>query len=75
MRTTIKTTQRGLVWRIPVLLAVASVAGLLIALIGDGVWDFLAAVLLAVPVAVVGWSIVNAKRAARTSEAIRTPPR
>ena len=42
-------------WGAPLLLAVLSLAGLLIGLLGDGVWDWLSAALLAVPVAVCAW--------------------
>jgi hypothetical protein len=42
-------------WGAPLLLAVLSLAGLLIGLLGDGVWDWLSAALLAVPVVVGAW--------------------
>jgi len=42
-------------WGAPLLLAVLSVAGLLIGLLGDGVWDWISAALLAVPVIVGAW--------------------
>jgi hypothetical protein len=42
-------------WGAPLLLALLSLAGLLTGLLGDGVWDWLSAGLLAVPVAVAAW--------------------
>jgi hypothetical protein len=41
----------GPVWRIPAALALLSAAGLLVALVDDGVWDVLGAVALLVPLA------------------------
>jgi peptidoglycan/LPS O-acetylase OafA/YrhL len=40
-----------MVWRWPVLIGVLSLAGLLLALMGDGIWDWMSALLLAVPAA------------------------
>lgn len=40
-------------WAIPVLLALASLAGLILALVADGLWDWLAWGLVALPVGVV----------------------
>ena len=42
-------------WGAPLLLALLSVAGLLSGLLGDVVWDWLSAALLAVPVATGAW--------------------
>lgn len=49
-------------WGAPVLLAALSLAGLLVGLLGDGVWDWLCAVLLAVPVAVAAWFGLGLRR-------------
>lgn len=43
-----------LVWRWPILIGVATMLGLLAALIGDGIWDWLSALLLAIPVLLCG---------------------
>ncbi|MBE2284404.1 MAG: hypothetical protein IAE77_13185 [Prosthecobacter sp.] len=40
-------------WAIPALLALATLTGLLLALVAEGVWDWLAWVLVALPVGVV----------------------
>jgi uncharacterized membrane protein len=40
------------VWGVPLALAVATLVGLPVALFGDGAWDWLSAILLAVPVLV-----------------------
>jgi hypothetical protein len=42
-------------WAMPVLLGLLTAAGLAGALVGDGVWDTVAALALAVPVAVGAW--------------------
>ena len=42
-------------WAMPILLGLLSAAGLAGALVGEGGWDVLAALALAVPVAVGGW--------------------
>jgi hypothetical protein len=43
----------------PLLLAVLSGLGLVLALLGDGVWDAASWVLLATPVAAVAWALVS----------------
>lgn len=43
------------VWSIPILLAILTTVGLVSALLGDGVWDLVSALTLAVPVAVGAW--------------------
>ncbi len=43
------------IWMAPVLLGVVTIVGLLSALLGDGVWDLVSVVALAVPVGVIGW--------------------
>jgi hypothetical protein len=43
------------VWRVPVILGVLTVIGLVAALFGDGVWDVLSALSLGAPVLVGAW--------------------
>lgn len=43
------------VWGAPILIGIVTAVGLIAALLGDGVWDALSAVALAIPVAVAGW--------------------
>lgn len=45
----------GSTWGAPGLLALASLVGLLAALLGDGAWDVLSWLALGAPVAVIGW--------------------
>lgn len=40
-------------WTIPILLALATLTGLILALVAEGVWDWLAWVLVALPVGVI----------------------
>ena len=40
-------------WAIPALLALATLTGLILALVAEGIWDWLAWVLVALPVGVV----------------------
>lgn len=51
--------RRGLraIFAIPLLLALASIAGLVIALTGDGLRDAASWIALAVPVLAVGWAM------------------
>jgi len=42
-------------WGAPILLAILTIIGLLSALLGDGVWDALSAVVLGVPVLCCAW--------------------
>ena len=53
---------RRSVWRIPLLLALLSVVGLLSALLGDDVWDALSWAALGAPVAVIVWKIATPVR-------------
>jgi hypothetical protein len=46
---------RAGLWRVPILLGLFSVAGLLSALIGDGVWDALSWAALGIPTAIGIW--------------------
>ena len=43
-----------MVWRWPVTIGIITLAGLLFALVGDGSWDWISAVLLVVPVILCG---------------------
>lgn len=45
------------VFRLPVLLAIATAVGLLSALLGDGFWDWLSWLALSAPVAVIAWHL------------------
>lgn len=45
-----------------IVIAVITLCGLLSALLGDGVWDELSWVALAIPIAVVGWKYGRAKK-------------
>jgi xanthosine utilization system XapX-like protein len=60
---------RQSVWQIfavPALVALASVLGLVGALVGDGIWDWLSSICLAIPAAIFGVSVAW-RKAARTS--------
>ena len=48
-------TLLGPIWRWPLLLGLLSAAGLVSALLADGIWDTLSWAALAVPVGVCGW--------------------
>jgi hypothetical protein len=43
------------IYRAPVLIALVTIAGLLTALLGDGIWDIASWLALSVPIAVVMW--------------------
>jgi hypothetical protein len=47
------------VFGMPALLAIASAIGLLSALLGDGVWDWLSWLALGAPVAVIAWHVAR----------------
>ncbi|WP_394781940.1 hypothetical protein [Undibacterium sp.] len=42
-------------WGWPIALGMLTIIGLVSALLGDGIWDYLSALSLGVPVAVGGW--------------------
>jgi len=46
---------RRAIWGMPILLGLLTVAGLLVALVGDGIWDLVSVAALAVPVLVGCW--------------------
>jgi len=50
------------VWRMPLLLAAVTVAGLVAGLLADGVWDLVAAAALALPLAVGLWHALRPAR-------------
>ena len=49
-------------WGAPIVLAALTIAGLISALVGDGVWDYLSAVALAVPVLTGAWCGLRNRR-------------
>lgn len=49
----------GTIFLVPAVVAAASFAGLLSALLGDGLWDGLSWLALSVPVAVVLWFVLR----------------
>ena len=53
---------RAALWTMPLLIAIASLAGLTIGLIGDGAMDVAAWVALGVPVIAIGWSLMFMRR-------------
>ena len=50
------------IFGVPAALGALTAVGLLLALIQDGIWDFVAAIALATPVAVMAWKIGRARR-------------
>lgn len=48
-----KTAQQ--IWLAPIVLGLITIVGLMSALLGDGVWDWLSVVALAIPVLVIVW--------------------
>lgn len=63
---------RRRVWGAPLLLAGSSLAGLVLALLGDGPWDAASWLALGVPVAVIAWCV---RRPRRTTPGPVTPAR
>lgn len=53
------------VYGIPALLALVTSCGLLSALLGDGLWDALSWIALAIPLAVLAWYLVQGRRRSR----------
>jgi hypothetical protein len=49
-------------WGAPILLAVLTTVGLISALLGDGVWDYVSAVALGVPVVLCIWFGLRRKK-------------
>lgn len=47
------------IWGMPVLLALSSMVGLTAALLGDGTWDIVSVMTLALPVVVIAWSVAG----------------
>lgn len=47
------------IFRIPVLVGVLTAIGLVAALVGDGAWDLLSWLALAIPLAVIGWGLAR----------------
>jgi len=51
------------IFAVPALVASASVLGLVGALVGDGIWDWLSSICLAIPVAIFAVCVVRRKAA------------
>lgn len=49
-------------WGWPVLLGLISMVGLVIGLLGDGVYDIAAGLAVTAPVVAIGWSLARARR-------------
>jgi hypothetical protein len=49
-------------WGAPIVLAVLTIIGLISALVGDGVWDYLSAVALGIPVLAGAWYGLRTRR-------------
>ena len=43
------------IWRMPILLGIVTIVGLMSALLGDGVWDLVSVAALALLMGVIGW--------------------
>lgn len=52
----------GRIFGVPALLAVVSLVGLVVGLLGDDGYDAAAGAVMAVPVAVMAWSLLRARR-------------
>lgn len=50
------------IFAMPILLAIVSLAGLVVGLLGDGGYDVAAGLAVAVPVVVIGWALLRARR-------------
>lgn len=50
------------VYRIPLVLSIITIVGLLSALLGDGIWDALSWVLLAIPMFLLSFFLVRSKK-------------
>jgi hypothetical protein len=50
------------VFRIPLVVAALSLFGLIVALLDDGIWDWIGAAALGVSVAVTAWALVARRR-------------
>ncbi|HEY4135725.1 MAG TPA: hypothetical protein VGO34_10975 [Alphaproteobacteria bacterium] len=49
------------IFRVPLMLAVVTLFGLLSALLGDGLWDVLSWIALGLPLAVIAWKLLAAR--------------
>lgn len=58
-----KTTNKN-VWRMPFLLGALTLFGLLSALLGTGIWYWLAWAAMSIPVMIMVWKILSQKNAA-----------
>lgn len=50
------------IYRIPLILSIITIMGLLSALLGDGIWDALSWVLLAIPMFLLSFCLVRPKK-------------
>ncbi|QAY76322.1 hypothetical protein [Sphingosinicella sp. BN140058] len=50
------------VFAIPIVLALLSLAGLVVGLIGDGLYDLVSWIALAAPIIAIGWALVLRRR-------------
>lgn len=57
MTDTEREPERPAVWRVPIVLGLASLAGLISALVGDGLWDAASWLGLGAPLLLAGWHI------------------
>jgi hypothetical protein len=55
LRTAARRQSAGAIFRVPAVIAAVTCAGLLSALLGDGVWDVASWLTLSVPLAAVAW--------------------
>lgn len=55
------------IWGVPVVLALSTAVGLVAALLGDGVWDWLSALTLGIPALIGAWCCLRG-RAQRAAE-------
>lgn len=66
----------GQIFGVPILLAITTAAGLLSALLGDGVWNALSWLALGIPLVIVAWYAGrSARRASSSSSATSELPR
>ncbi|MFD1143305.1 hypothetical protein ACFQ4C_19410 [Larkinella insperata] len=55
------------VWTVPIILAILSLVGLIAALVGDGLLDFVSWLTLGIPLVVIGWFVYRPRPAKRRS--------
>lgn len=62
----------GQIFGVPILLAIVTAAGLLSALLGDGVWNALSWLALGIPLLVIAWYAGRSARPAKASGDLTT---